>query len=504
MTKLQKPKFDELNQGNGAGSPVLKALWEKFELSLLLTQCGMNKHSGVSAWIIVFAYVIGLVRGCTSVAQMASHACEDKILKLMLSSANVAQYSMSRFFTKNYNWHLFSKKRFDRLQQESETALKDGDTISLDDTKVAHPHGKKIPFLCWLYDSSDKINIWCMNLVATFAVLQNGLEYPIYNRIWRKSENNISDKRNKNDRESKIELAKQMLTDIREFVNCRLWVAMDRWFLCKELFLWLQERNYDWVTKAKKNTALYRMETEKFSGRIRMVPVKPSTLIMEVFFRLLKNADKGAMSAIEIKNIYMKMPREVLNKKGKFVKKQEYVPIAAIAVMKLTEDIEKTDEELEKRINDTATFRNAHLLISNKVDAPEEAVKAYVRRWRIEVFFRTAKQELGLAQCHSTSEAHHNAHIELLFTAETLLSYAKWELNDKDKSVEGSFTHGQMVNCFFNAQYSIDVKTKNGITTMQIYFDIDVRCFARLLEKLWPDDYRLSWLPIYQILARSA
>jgi hypothetical protein len=80
MDYLQKPKFKELNQGNGAGTPVLKALWEKFDLSLILTQCGINKHSGIPAWVIVFAYVVGLIRGCGSVLSMATHACNDKLL----------------------------------------------------------------------------------------------------------------------------------------------------------------------------------------------------------------------------------------------------------------------------------------------------------------------------------------------------------------------------------------------------------------------------------------
>lgn len=71
MKTLQKPKFKDLNQGNGAGSPVLKALWEKFDLSLLLTQCGMNKHSGTPAWIIVFAYVVGLTKGCFDISEEA-------------------------------------------------------------------------------------------------------------------------------------------------------------------------------------------------------------------------------------------------------------------------------------------------------------------------------------------------------------------------------------------------------------------------------------------------
>lgn len=109
-----------------------------------------------------------------------------------------------------------------------------------------------------------------------------------------------------------------------------------------------------------------------------------------------------------------------------------------------------------------------------------------------------------MAKCHSTSEAHHHAHIELLFTAETLLCYAKWELNGNEKGIKEGFTHGEMVRSFFNAQYSIIEKTTCGIKMIQIYFDIDVRQFARLLDKFWPEDITLRWIPNIQLLPRTA
>lgn len=54
--------------------------------------------------------------------------------------------------------------------------------------------------------------------------------------------------------DTKIELAKDMLLSLRKITSVRLWVAMDRWFLCKELFQWLNSNNFDWVTKCKRNS----------------------------------------------------------------------------------------------------------------------------------------------------------------------------------------------------------------------------------------------------------
>lgn len=80
----------------------------------------------------------------------------------------------------------------------------------------------------------------------------------------------------------------------------------------------------------------------------------------------------------------------------------------------------KEDEEAEQDLpedNDEekpATYRGTYVLISNRSDAPDEMLPVYAKRWRIEVFFRRAKQDLGLANCHSITEEHHHAHLELL------------------------------------------------------------------------------------------
>lgn len=99
------------------------------------------------------------------------------------------------------------------------------------------------------------------------------------------------------------------------------------------------------------------------------------------------------------------------NKKGVLVKKQEYKPVAAVAVIRLPEDIDTGQSVIDLANPDekAAHFKGSYLLISNRYDAPEQAVDAYAKRWKIEVFYRNAKQELGLTSCHSQSKAAHQA-----------------------------------------------------------------------------------------------
>ncbi|PHJ37893.1 hypothetical protein P378_13185 [Desulforamulus profundi] len=46
MKELCKPTFEKKDHGKGAGIPVLKSIWDLFDLSLLFSQSGIRKHSG--------------------------------------------------------------------------------------------------------------------------------------------------------------------------------------------------------------------------------------------------------------------------------------------------------------------------------------------------------------------------------------------------------------------------------------------------------------------------
>lgn len=65
---------------------------------------------------------------------MADKAQKDSLLKLMFKPWKLAQYTMSRFFTTSFAWETFGRKRIERLQQDGQTRLQEGDVVNLDDT----------------------------------------------------------------------------------------------------------------------------------------------------------------------------------------------------------------------------------------------------------------------------------------------------------------------------------------------------------------------------------
>lgn len=72
MNTLKEPNFRELQLSECAGAPILRTLWDRFDISFLLTQSGMMKRSGTPSWLICFLYVVGLISNCSSVYLLIS------------------------------------------------------------------------------------------------------------------------------------------------------------------------------------------------------------------------------------------------------------------------------------------------------------------------------------------------------------------------------------------------------------------------------------------------
>ncbi|MDA8212464.1 MAG: transposase [Clostridia bacterium] len=212
--------------------------------------------------------------------------------------------------------------------------------------------------------------------------------------------------------------------------------------------------------------------------------LNPKQLLKEVYPKVRA---LGSGSVLSIPDIYIKLPYETTTRKGKPITRQRYLPIAAIAAT-FEKQAEGNDILPEEEL--PATFKDVYLLISNRVDAPEEAAMAYAKRWKIEVFYRTAKQNLGLTSCYARSETAHFAHMELLFTAKTLLCYANWEFNKEGAEQAPSLC--EVIRYFFNA--SCRINCCNQLT--QVYFDTATERFSRLIDRFWPEFLELklwSW-----------
>lgn len=472
MSTLNKPKFKKLVYSSFGGAPLLKSLWDHFDFSLLIRQSGINKRSGVPTWQLSFLFVVGLLAQCSSCVQMVDFYSKDRLLQSMFYGKSVTQSVFSRFMS-SFAWERFNLKRVQRFQEDPDTKLEDGDIIALDDTQVPHNHAKNIPFVYRLFDHSAKQYVKAMNLVVLHALKSTGLQYPVLYSIWKKD--------NKQDEHlSKLDLALNMLKQLKSHLSkqARLWIAMDSWYFAKNFFLEIEELGFHWVTRAKKNSKLYRKVTIR--GKERFITVLPEALYKEAkpvfsFWR------KEGPLCMEFKDIYLKVD-EIHNGQG-YLKEPVLKPIKAVVSAYLEKD-QETGETKE-------TFA---LILSSRLEASAiETVQAYKKRWSIEIFFRNAKQELGLNNCHSTNEKHIHAHISLLFLAESLVRFAQWKYNEK-KDMKEKVTHGQVVSLLFHTPCEVRAESKDSI---QVYFDTTIQKYANFLELYWPRNLTMEWFDIH-------
>ena len=152
MKILAKLSFENHTHGSGGGLPIIKSIWKKFKFSYLFLS--INKPSGLAPWKLVFAYIAGLISNSSSVNKIADFCSNALTLKVILTGVIPSQSVFSRFFSKSFDWLGCSIDRIKLFCSTTETSISEGDVVALDDTKIEHPYGKKLLFLCWLFDNS--------------------------------------------------------------------------------------------------------------------------------------------------------------------------------------------------------------------------------------------------------------------------------------------------------------------------------------------------------------
>ncbi|MCI3922622.1 transposase, partial [Paenibacillus sp. TRM 82003] len=282
-------------------------------------------------------------------------------------------------------------------------------------------------------------------------------QYPLLYSIWQK-DNGVDP------HQSKLELALQMLQRLRDQVGptLRLWACFDSFYQGKDFYLAVEQLNYHWVTRAKSNHTFYRKIIER--GKERFIAITPDALFKEArpVFAFYK---KRAM-CMSFKDIYL-LTNEIPHGRGKR-KEKVLKPLNVVVTTFQEEDLE------------SGTMKQVvALLHSNNLAATaEEIVNVYRDRWSIETFFRNAKQELGLTECHSTNENHIHAHLSLLFVAESLVRIAQWEFNKKTGTGE-EITHRQVVDLLLQTRCEVQAISPDNI---QVYFDFFQKYFPRYLH----------------------
>lgn len=282
------------------------------------------------------------------------------------------QSSLNRFITR----HRWNHRQFNAIRLRECLHDRKGGILSLDDTLIEKT-GKAMNGIGYLYDSSQKKNVLCHDIVSTFYRTSTE-QLPLYFEPYVKKE--VAESEDIWFR-TKIQIALDLLRQSLVQVNPKA-IVFDDWYMSQEITEFINNHGLTWVSQPKTNRKIK---------------------VGESWVRLANYAKTLPISMFTRVNV------ELEEKRFKWFFETTVV-MNKVGMVKLL--------VLKKRKNSrTYTF-----MVSNSTSlSGMQVLEYYKKRWAIEVFHRDCKQHLGLGEYQIRKLDAVVIHLHLVFFAYTLL-----------------------------------------------------------------------------------
>jgi hypothetical protein len=282
------------------------------------------------------------------------------------------QSSLNRFITRHH-WDL---RQLNALRLRECLHTRKGGILSLDDTLIEKT-GKLMMGVGYLYDSSQKKNVLCHDVVSTFYHSSTE-QLPLYFEPYVKKE--VSENSGLWFR-TKIQIALDLLRQSLVQVTPAV-IVFDEWYMSQEITDFIASRSLTWVSQAKTNR-LIRIN-EEWIG----LTAYARTLPVEAFTRVNAEVDEKRFKWFYETSMVMKN-----------------VETVKLVVLKQR----KNSKKYTFLVSNTTSLNGMQVL------------EYYKKRWAIEVFHRDCKQHLGLGEYQVRKLDAVVIHLHLVFFAYTLL-----------------------------------------------------------------------------------
>ena len=289
------------------------------------------------------------------------------------------QSSLNRFLTHS-PWSL--QKLEDKRLSLARTRLpvEEGSTgyLLIDDC-INHKSGKHMEEAGYHFDSAQGKAVWGHDIVTTHYI--NGeTDYPVRLGLYVKKETCQKEQRVF---KTKIQLAVEQIEAFTPLPGTNVVVAFDSWFFCRQIVEAVAARGWDWVTQAESNRLVC------FSGEETNVMALALGLSEKKFRTVKVKGEEYSLCGFE-------------------------VWMSKVGSVKLV--IAKEEDGF-------------HFYVSNRLDwSAKHVLSAYKVRQSIDVFYRDAKQNLGLEAYQMRRGRGAIIHWHLAFNAYTLLALLRHSL----------------------------------------------------------------------------
>jgi len=284
----------------------------------------------------------------------------------------------TRFLTdSNWREEEVNKRRIELILSRVKVLNPNRCFLVIDDTILEHSNSaKKIEEIGRFYDYTTGKYILGHVIVSAHHVSSLG-DFPVDFKLYLKKENSQF--------LSKPELAKQLIQEAIELGLPFRTVVFDSWYLSKELSSFIEGKGKSWVSACKLDRIVY------IRGQ--------RTNILDYLKSI--NEDEFITTEINDKAYTFYTKTIKMSKQGK----------VKIVILKSNEG--KSDYKV--------------LLTNETTWKPESIIRAYTNRWKIETFYRDAKQNLGLEDYMLRDITGIKRHWYLVFLAFTLLQLSSME-----------------------------------------------------------------------------
>lgn len=239
--------------------------------------------------------------------------------------------------------------------------------VIIDDTLIQKMHSTFIEGSGDNYDSSK--HQYYRSLCTVVAMVSNGwFALPVTHDFWI-NKNVLNDAY-----KTKVQIAKELVEHLARFIRIDT-VILDGLYATKEMITWLNEKDIKFEMRFHSNRMIHRNQSD--------IPLKVRD------HEALKLNDKKKAKAVH------------------FFWKGISVYITAV-----------------KRTNKKGVSSIVYQISNAKLSARQH-IQLYEYRWNIEVFFRTAKQSLGLMECQSRKLLLQKNHILNVFFAYIILQFER-------------------------------------------------------------------------------
>ncbi len=284
----------------------------------------------------------------------------------------LSSVSMNRFMTE-YDWSSqeANKQRLLQLQKHNEMRWSQYGMTILDDT-IIEKTGKTIEYAGKYYDHAKERYVWGHNIVSLHYA-DGKTNYPIDYRLYIKEDAAGQEDEFK----TKIELAKELIRYSIDMGNPSMYYVFDSWYTCSEIIKFVESFGKFWIGSMKSDR-LVRVTSDRFAS------------IAEYHASL--SPDK--FTEYEVNGRKLKVYTKVLYFKSLEAKSRLIISVCGDDVI---------------------------YLVTNRRDHATRIIRDYMRRQRIEDFYKDAKQHLGLDKCQMRDIEGIKRHWHMVFLAHSIL-----------------------------------------------------------------------------------